>query len=149
MADTTDILISAADREFGQARQSEDQRATLTGIILVVASAIQGGLTQTGLDKSALPLTIMLIILGLFGILASLKLYERARRHTRAAFLFRQRLEELFPETQLSQVIEKTRQQQQKEFPILRNVRLYMLWIALHGLIAGLGIIYTIISFIH
>jgi len=64
-------------------------RSPITGLIVVVASAIQGGLTQTGLNKHALPLTIMLIILGLFGMLASMKLYERARRHTRLGFLIR------------------------------------------------------------
>ncbi len=146
MSETTDILINAADREFGQAKQSEDQRSNLTGLIVVVASAIQGGLTQTGLNKSALPLTIMLIVLGIFGIIASIKLYERFRRHVRYGFFIRKRLEELHPDTQLSAMLEITRKEQQAEFPVLRGIRLYLIWLMLHGMIMVLGIIYTAIA---
>lgn len=149
MSETTDILINAADREFGQAKQSEDQRSNITGLIVVIATAIQGGLTQTGLNKNALPLTIMLIVLGAFGMLVSLKLYERFRRHIRYAFLIRKRLEELHPDTQLSTLLETTRKEQQAEFSILRSIRLYILWMALHGIILVLGIVYTIIATLH
>jgi Ca2+/Na+ antiporter len=149
MSETTDILINAADREFAQAKQSEDQRANITGLIVVVASAIQGGLTQTGLNKNALPLTIMLIVLGLFGMLASMKLYERARRHTRLGFLIRNKLEELHPDIQLSALLEITRKEQQEEFPVLRSVRLYIIWMAFHCLITILGVIYTVIAILH
>jgi hypothetical protein len=149
MSETTDILMNAADREFGQAKQSEDQRANITGLIVVVASAIQGGLTQTGLDKKALPLTIMLIVLGIFGMLASIKLYERFRRHVRLGFLIRKKLEELHPDTQLSALLEVARKEQQEEFPVLRSVRLYIIWMTLHCIIMLLGIIYTIISLLH
>lgn len=149
MSETTDILINAADREFAQAKQSEDQRSSITGLIVVVASAIQGGLTQTGLNKNALPLTITLSLLGIFGMLVSFKLYERFRRHVRYGFLIRKRLEELHPETQLSALLETTRKQQQTEFPLLRGLRLYILWMALHCIIMILGIIYTIIALLH
>ncbi len=149
MSETTDILINAADREFGQAKQSEDQRANITGLVVVVASAIQGGLTQTGINKNALPLTIMLIVLGIFGVLASMKLYERARRHLRLGFLIRQKLEELHPDTQLSLLLETTRKEQQEEFPVLRSIRLYIIWTILHCLIMVLGIIYTTIAILH
>ncbi|HZO72237.1 MAG TPA: hypothetical protein VFB60_08530 [Ktedonobacteraceae bacterium] len=146
MSETTDILMNAADREFGQAKQSEDQRANITGLVVIVASAIQGGLTQIGLNRSALPLTIMLMILGAFGMLASIKLYERFRRHVRLGFLMRKKLEELHPETQLSSLLELARKEQQEEFPLLRKVRLYLIWMALHGMILLLGIIYTFIA---
>ncbi len=149
MSETTDILINAADREFGQAKQSEDQRSNITGLIIVVASAIQGGLTQTGLNTKALPLTIMLIVLGIFGMLASIKLYERFRRHVRLGFMIRKKLEELHPDTQLSMLLETTRKEQQEEFPVLRSIRLYMIWMTLHCMIMILGITYTIIAMLH
>ncbi|GLV58030.1 hypothetical protein KDH_48640 [Dictyobacter sp. S3.2.2.5] len=149
MSETTDILISVAEQEFAQAKQSEDQRANITGLVIVVASAIQGGLTQTGLTKSALPLTLMLIAIGAFGMLASIKLYERFRRHVRLKFKIRQRLEELYPDTRLQALLDLTRQEQQKDFPFLRGVRLYLIWVWLHGFIVILGIIYTIIALLH
>ncbi|HTK10748.1 MAG TPA: hypothetical protein VL485_26475 [Ktedonobacteraceae bacterium] len=149
MSETTDILIHAADREFSQAKQSEDQRANITGLVVVIASAIQGGLTQTGLNRNALPLTIMLIVMGGFGVLASLKLYERFRRHIRFGSLIHQKLEELYPDTQLQHLLDQTRIEQQNEFPIVRSIRLYILWIMLHFIISLLGIIYTFIALSH
>ncbi|GCE18620.1 hypothetical protein [Dictyobacter kobayashii] len=149
MSETTDILINVAEQEFAQAKQSEDQRASITGLIVVVASAIQGGLTQTGLTRSALPLTLMLIAIGTFGALASIKLYERFRRHVRLKFLIRQRLEELYPDTKLQALLDLTRKEQQKDFPFLRGVRLYLIWVWLHFFIIILGIIYTIIALLH
>lgn len=149
MSETTDILINVADQEFAQAKQSEDQRANITGLLVVVASAIQGGLTQTGLTKNALPLTIMLIVLGAFGMVASIKLYERAKRHIRLKFFVRNRLEELYPDTQLQALLDLTRKEQQAKFPIVRGIKLWSLWVLLNGIISILGIIYTIIAALH
>ncbi|GCE30173.1 hypothetical protein KDA_56570 [Dictyobacter alpinus] len=149
MSETTDILINVADQEFAQAKQSEDQRANITGLVVVVASAIQGALTQTGLTKNALPLTIMLIVIGAFGMVASIKLYERARRHIRLKFFVRQRLEELYPDTQLQALLDSTRKEQQADFPIVRHWRLWSLWVILNAMISILGIIYTIVAILH
>ncbi|GER90664.1 hypothetical protein KDW_48260 [Dictyobacter vulcani] len=149
MSETTDILINVADQEFAQAKQSEDQRANITGLVVVVASAIQGGLTQTGMTRNALPLTIMLIVIGAFGMVASIKLYERARRHIRLKFFIRKRLEELYPETQLQNLLDLTRKEQQADFPIMRNIRLWSIWIILNGMVSVLGIVYTIIALLH
>src|SRR5438128_3808616 len=58
MSDATSALISVMERNYIQAQLHEEQRATLTSIIVIIASAIQGVLTQTGFKKSSLPLTI-------------------------------------------------------------------------------------------
>jgi hypothetical protein len=74
MADTTDILMSMIEENWNQVRHSEDQRATITNLIIIVVSVIHGVLTQTGFTRKALPLTLLLIILGLYGIVVTAKL---------------------------------------------------------------------------
>ena len=51
MADTTDILMSMIEENWNQVRHSEDQRATVTNLIIIVVSVINGILTQTGFTK--------------------------------------------------------------------------------------------------
>src|SRR5947209_4221428 len=101
MADTTDVLLHMVEEYWTQARHTEDQRAIITNLIVIIATAIHGVLTQTGFRINALPLTILLIILGIYGVVATTKLYERWQFHTHRARKLRRRLDELCPEAQI------------------------------------------------
>src|SRR5690349_1202200 len=105
MDESTEILLRVAEENWAKTRQHEDQRTAITGLIVVIAAAIQGGLTQTGFAKAALPLTITLIMLGLFGALACAKLYERSGLHSRRARLLRRRIDELHPSLQIETLL--------------------------------------------
>src|SRR5947208_2063419 len=100
MDEETEILLHEADINWAKTKQHEDQRAAITTLIVVIASAIQGGLTQTGFTKNAFPLTITLLMLGLFGMLACTKLYERAKLHADRTKRLRKRIDELHPTLQ-------------------------------------------------
>lgn len=149
MSDTTDALISIMERNFVQAQHHEQQRATLTGIIVIIASAIQGGLTQTGFNKNSLPLTITLIFLGVFGAVATLKLYERFKHHDSRSDNLLIRLDELLPEAQIMKRLDSAYNKHTSKYPRLsKSIRLHKLWVTLHILIAVLGIVYTFIIII-
>ena len=146
MADTTDFLLAAAEENWAQARQSEDQRAVISNLVVVIASVIHGVLTQTGFTKSALPLTILLLLLGIYGIIASAKLYERHQYHTHRAYKIRLRLEELHPDAHVSQALNLAGEEHRPKYPFLsQKIRLNRVWLGLHALIMTLGIIYTLI----
>jgi hypothetical protein len=87
MADTTDVLLHTMEQSWTQARQAEDQRAFLTNLIVLIAAADYGVLTQTGF----VPLTMALIILDLYGAIASEKFYERYRHYIYRAGEMRKR----------------------------------------------------------
>jgi hypothetical protein len=58
----------------------------------------------------------------------------------------RKKLEELHPETAIKACVDAARQEHIKKHPITSTkIRLYVVWLALHILIAALGIIYTFI----
>jgi uncharacterized membrane protein len=146
MNEITEILLRVAEQNYAHARQHEDQRAAIAGLIVLIATAIQGGLTQTGLHKNALPLTIMLIVIGIFGMIAGIKLYERSKLHSARVRKLRERIDELNPDAQLQNSLDLSDQEHNTKYPfIARWVRLYILWIVLPGIIASLGFIYTFI----
>lgn len=146
MTETTEILLHMMEQQLLQAKQSEDQRSNLTNIIVLIAAAIQGVLTQTGFAKNALPLTITLIIIGVFGVVATAKLYERFRYHYEVMRQMRKQLETLHPDTAIRACLDAAWQEHIKKYPITSTkVRLHIIWAILHILIIALGIIYTIV----
>ena len=148
-ADTTDILVNMIEENWNHVRHSEDQRATITNLIVIVVSIIQGVLTQTGFTKNALPLTILLVILGLYGVVTTAKLHERSRFHINRARKFRDRLDTLCPDAQISLLQQGADEEHQRQHPMLaKKIRLSSLWLALHGFIALLGATYTIVVLI-
>jgi hypothetical protein len=144
VADTTDILLKHWEDQRTKFRHSEDQRATLTNIVLVVSSIGFGFLAKQGLRDSMLAATIPLTIIGLYGVIASAKLAERASLHNRQGRAFADRLDELLPDLQLRQTYALARRRHNVAYGRLARLRLRHLWIALHGGIAAAGLVLTL-----
>lgn len=147
-SDSVDILIALCQENWEQARQSENQRAVVTNLIVIIAAATSGVLTQTGFEKHTLPLTILLIILGIYGALTSAKLYERHQFHIERARSLRHRLDLLYPEAEVEHIYETTRESHEAVYPKLSKLHLHVLWIVLNLLVALLGVTLTIIILI-
>ena len=145
MADDAEILLKFFDEDWRQVRQSEDQRTAFSNIILLIASAVFGFLTQNDLTRSALPLAMLLIVLGIFGGIASEKLYERSKLHMELAWAWRRRLYELHPEIQLDRLIAEAEGVHRKRFWRLSRLHLHIVWLTLQLSIAVFGLILTII----
>ena len=141
MADETDILLNFCEEEWIQARQCEDQRAIITNMVLVIASAALGLLSQKGLAIEMLPVTIFLIVLGVYGALTSQKYYERHQFHIERARAWRKRLEELHPKSQINKVREEAIAKHSKKFKRLEKIHLHTLWLYLHMVITLMGIV--------
>jgi uncharacterized membrane protein len=118
MNEITEILLRVAEQNYAHARQHEDQRAAIAGLIVLIATAIQGVLTQTGLHKNALPLTIMLIVIGIFGMIAGIKLYERSKLHSARVRKLRDRIDELNPDAMLQNSLDLSDQEHNTKYPL-------------------------------
>jgi len=145
MADETDVLLSFCEEEWIQARQIENQRAAITNIVLVVASAILGLLSQKGLVIAMLPATAFLFVLGVYGALTSQKYYERHAFHIERARAWRNRIEELLPGSQINSVREAANKRHSKKFKRLERIHLHTLWLFLHVAVALLGIVLSVV----
>jgi hypothetical protein len=146
MADTIDVLLQFIEENWTQTRQHETQRATISNLIVIIAAAISGVVTQTGFNINSLPLALILIALGIYGAVASAKLYERSQYHNNRANHLRARLNELCPDAEIEQLKTIADKEHKDHYPMLATrISLHNVWLLLHIFIALLGIAFTII----
>jgi hypothetical protein len=88
----------------------------------------------------------LLIVLGIFGGIASEKLYERSKLHMELAWAWRRRLYELHPDIQLDRLTDEAEEIHRKRFPRLSDLRLHRVWVTLDLAIVVAGIILTIVA---
>jgi len=145
MADSTDILLEYWKDQRTQARNAESQRATLTNIVLLIVVATLGFVGQQGLRETMLPLTISLIVLGLFGATASAKYYERYKLHIAQAVQFSKLLSDppLLPD--FEDTLNSVRADHADRNRKMSGIRLNKMWVALHLLVALTGLVLTVI----
>ena len=149
MPDDVNVLINFCEEQWAQARHTEEQRATVSNLILLVGSIIIGFVSQQSMTLSLLPLTIFLIVLGLFGALVTEKYYERFHYHHSKVGKWKQRLDELCPNAHLIE-LEKVAEAGHAKYwsNKLYKVRLHRLWLILNLFIAAIGTILTFLVFL-
>ncbi|MBW4651716.1 MAG: hypothetical protein KME20_01455 [Kaiparowitsia implicata GSE-PSE-MK54-09C] len=145
MNDETEILLKMHEEQWIHARHSEDQRATVTNLVITLASAGIAFIAQTGLNPTKLPITVLLIVLGFYGAFTSEKLSERSRYHIVRARLLRKRIDELNPNAKLEQLKEEAETYHKTRDSSMYEFKLHYLWLALHLAIAFTGIFLTLI----
>ncbi len=142
MADKIDVLLAFWQEQRESDRQIENQRATLTNIVIV--SAGLGLLAQHGLHPPMLVVTVAMVALGIYGAMASLKSHERSTFHMQQAKWLRQKIGALHPELEIEDGLKAVRRAQRTRFPLLARTRMYALWVALHSAIAVSGAVLSV-----
>ena len=148
MADDIDVLLKLYEEDWQQARQAEDQRTAITNITLVIVPVVIGVIAQKDFDIQILPLTVLLILLGIYGAVTSQKLYERHCYFSDRAGLWRDKLSEIHPNLQISQIRNDARTQHSARFKRLEKIRLYSLWLILHLFVALIGLVLTLVALV-
>ncbi|MET8448695.1 hypothetical protein [Streptomyces sp. NPDC005209] len=145
MADETDVLLDLWKGQRDEAKQMENQRAALTNILIIVAAAALGFLTQQGhLQASSLGITLPLCVLGSFGAVASAKYGERWAVHSGLADALRHEVGLRHPELNLPDLIAANRAEHAAEFPRILRLKIWVLWVVLHSAIAAAGFILSL-----
>jgi len=144
--DKDELLWNAYQEHCTWERHHEDQRSSVTNIMIAVAAGILAviGIDNT-LSMSDLPLTCFLIIQGLFGSIFVAKQYECFARHQLLAGRYRQALNDAFPDSYLILLREQGVQEHKGRYQYISRLRLYLLWILLHASFAFFGIILTLL----
>ena len=143
--DEKEFLMKVMEENWIHARQSEDKRALIANLILILTAIIQITITLTGFILKAIPVTLLLIFIGGYGILTTMKLYERAQFHTLRARALRSRLNELFPNAQVQDLQINAERKHQEHYPIFYKTRLNNIWLCTYVFIIVLGIVETMI----
>ena len=145
-----DILLNIYKEHLTQARHQENQRSTMTNLILIICTGAIGIITfDNSINFYDLPLVLFIIFSGIYGSIFSAKYYERFKLHYERSREVRIKLISLFNELELSEMQRKADEKTQQNFPLIFNLRLYWLWISLFLLVSSLGLfilIYMIIT---
>lgn len=144
MADSTDVLLKLCEQRWAEVKQAEDQRSALSNIILLIASAVVGIFTQKGLDRNNLPLSLLLIFLGVYGAIGARKYRERIHYSLSIIKLYRDKLDKLYPDAQIEELRIQAKEFHEKRHPFMTKIYPNQLWVALHTSIAIAGCILTI-----
>jgi hypothetical protein len=131
-----------------QLRQSENQRAVLTNYVLVITAAISGFIVQQHFADRTLPLSFLIIIIGLYGAVAAAKYHERADYHLSQARALTRVLVQTGSLADHDALLEEYRQEHYRTFPRLHRLRLNRLWTGLHLGVAAYGVLLVIITWL-
>ena len=142
-----DILFALYTENVTQCRHHESQRATVTSSIIAIDTIIIGLITfDKVINHIDIPLSILLIILGLFGVTFTLKHYERYSLCVERLRQYRKELDEQFADNEISRLRNIADEMHKKRFPNLVRYTHHKFWIFLHVIITAIAITLTAIS---
>ena len=150
MKDEDEILWRLYQDHLTHGRHHETLRATTTTVLLAVVAGVLGFLGAAHawpLAHEHIPLCVFLILLGIFGAFFSAKYHERFDFHMNRAREYRNALDKSLPNANINAVRPKADKKTQAEYPWLYERRLWHFWVALHIMIAALGVLLTISIF--
>ena len=146
MKDDNELLWNVYREHCDWERHHETQRSSVTNIMIAVAAGVIGVISLDGaLGVPDLPLSIFLIVQGLFGAVFVGKQYERFARHQRLAGLYREQLNKNLQGAQIVMIRDTGDETQKSCYPLFSRLRLNHLWIYLHMSFAVFGIVLAFI----
>ena len=130
-----DVLWKIYQDNIHQGRHHELQRSTVASVLIAISGAIVGTVT---FDKTIstwdIPLTLLLMFLSLFGMLFSVKQYERFNKHMQRARYYRNELDKQLDGTPLITLKKEADAAHAKKFKTLNRMRLNWFWTSLYSL---------------
>lgn len=150
-----DVLRDCYKEHVDQARHHENQRERMSALVVAITAALVSVISHESLAFQTLPLALLLIPLGIFGLAFSRKHYERNRLHTTIARSYLSAIgqELAAPSATITATVfddihkagrqkhKECYEKKQKRDPTVTEWRLHTFWNGLHILIIMLGII--------
>lgn len=142
-----DILFALYSENVNQCRHHESQRATVTSSIIAIDTIIIGLITfDKVINYTDIPLSVLLIILGIFGATFTLKHYERYSLCVERLRQYRKELDEQFAGNEISRLRNIADEIHKKRFPHLVKYTHHKFWIFLHIIIIAIALTLTAIA---
>lgn len=141
-----DFLWGMYQEHCNEGRHHEEQRSTMSNLIIVLSGGVLGLMTIKDLSFNTWPLGIFLILIGIFGSLFCAKHYSKWKFHMMLAGRYRNKLEKYLPDTKVRDLrLEVGEEHKSKTNLLINKIRLHQFWIGLHLLITLMGIVTTIV----
>jgi len=137
--DNINIIMEFYKEQLAFCRHVEGQRSTMTNIILVVTAILLGFTFNDGvIIKSNWPFPALIILIGIFSYLFSMKHYERFKLHDKLSDRYREIIEKMVSEADVNR--EEINAELSKEFGVIHNQRLNAYWKGIPVAVTVLGI---------
>jgi Ca2+/Na+ antiporter len=149
MSNETDVLLKFCEEQWAQARQSENQRSTMANFLISIFTAGMGIIIIADFALKTLPIAFFLLLIGAFGGLFSMKLFERWRLHENRAVKWSEQIDKLNPDAKLLELFWEAHQEHKENHPKMRKLALYRLWGLFYLLMTALAavlLIYIILT---
>jgi hypothetical protein len=146
MADQSDAVLTYWKEHREQLRQSENQRGVMTNYILVIAAAIGGFIIQQHFNSRTIPLSILTVIIGLYGAIVAAKFHERANYHLFQARALTRVLVDAGTLPDSRTILQEYRQLHYDKYPQLVRIRLNWLWIGINAGVGMYGVVLLVIT---
>lgn len=151
MDKSTELLLTMVQEHWEEMRHAENQRSTITNLLIAIAALGTGSVTIIGLSAYTLFLGALLMLLGIYGCMMTAKLYERHQFDQKRLDYWYNQLDKLNPEAQFLALKESADDDHKKNFAgilpkelrFVTKIHTHQLWFFLHTGIAliGLGIL--------
>jgi hypothetical protein len=148
MANETDVLLRYCDEAREEMRHIENQRATITNMSILITSVVIGYISQQKLEIALIPVSSLMIFLGVYGIIFTSKLYERHQFAQNRIDQWTNQIDKLAPKSNLLKLRDIADKEHASQFPRISKVRLNRLWMMLHAVIMFTGIAITLLIII-
>jgi hypothetical protein len=141
-----DATLAFWNEQRAQLRQSENQRSVLTNYVLTIAAAVSGFVIQQHFRLQTLPLSVLVVLTGLYGALSAAKYHERANYHLAQARALTRVLVQSGGLGDNAAILEGSRLDHYQRYPRLSRLRLHWLWTGLHLGVAAYGLVLIILT---
>jgi hypothetical protein len=139
MSSSSQVLIKMYSEELAYSRHHSSMRSNVTGLICAIGGAALALAGNDGLSRDDLPITLFNAFLGVFGVVFSLKQYERGHLHRTRAKKIRQALDAEFPAAGILSLRSEAGKDSERRHPVLRKIRHHSLWCSLNAAVFVLG----------
>lgn len=137
MEKDTDVLLEFCRKSWDEVRHLEEQRVAIANLVILVSSAIVGLAMTREMTDELFPLSLVLLLVGVYGLAATAKLYERYLFELSRFSHFIARLSELHPSAQLLELRGAADSDHRAKRLWMSRVPLNQIWLGLHwGVVA-------------
>ncbi len=136
-----DVWLRMYEEQVRHVRHHESLRSSSTNIVVVVSAALLGLFAADMASDRRWILALFLILINFYGLIMSLKHYERSRLHHAVSGRYRNVISEAskFDSYVLNELRHQAQRKHKARRSLMSRARAYWMWSGLHALLALFG----------
>lgn len=141
-----ELLVTMYQEYVTRCRHHETLRAAISNSLIAIDSIIGGFITlDKNINRYDIPLILLLIFLGFFGIIFTLSHSERYLQYSECSRQYRNQLD-LLANGLIAEGKKAASKLVDAKFKFPRYLRHHYLWSAIHLLVMGIGILLLVLA---